>query len=41
MSESISSYIELDFPENTGKKAMAIRKSKPLSAILGDDTRVG
>jgi len=29
-------YIEIDFPEVTAKKAMAIRKSKDLSMILGD-----
>ncbi|GBE80746.1 Leucine carboxyl methyltransferase 1 [Sparassis crispa] len=31
----LNTYIELDFAENTIKKAMAIRKSKDLSAILG------
>lgn len=31
----ISKYVELDFPEVTTKKAMAIRKSKELSAIVG------
>ncbi|KDQ52823.1 hypothetical protein JAAARDRAFT_137977 [Jaapia argillacea MUCL 33604] len=34
--ESLSAYFELDFPEVTTKKAMAIRKSKELSAVLGD-----
>ncbi|KAH8087815.1 leucine carboxyl methyltransferase [Cristinia sonorae] len=37
-------YIEIDFSENTTKKAMAIRKSKELSALLGqpeDVTLVG
>jgi hypothetical protein len=28
-------YIEIDFPEMTAKKAMAIHKSKDLSAIVG------
>jgi [phosphatase 2A protein]-leucine-carboxy methyltransferase len=37
----IASYVELDFAEITAKKAMAIRKSKPLSALLGDDVNVG
>ncbi|TCD61951.1 carboxy methyl transferase for protein phosphatase 2A [Steccherinum ochraceum] len=32
---TISSYIELDFPENTTKKAIAIRRSKPLYELLG------
>ncbi|KAI0741113.1 leucine carboxyl methyltransferase [Earliella scabrosa] len=31
----LAKYIELDFAENTTKKAMAIRKSKELSAALG------
>ncbi|KAF7792750.1 hypothetical protein EIP86_003848 [Pleurotus ostreatoroseus] len=31
----LSSYVEIDFPENTTKKAMAIRKSKELSSHLG------
>lgn len=31
----ISSYVEIDFPEVTARKAMAIRKSKELSAVLG------
>ncbi|KAH9944582.1 leucine carboxyl methyltransferase [Amylocystis lapponica] len=31
----LRTYIELDFAENTTKKAMAIRKSKELSAVLG------
>ncbi|KAG8795605.1 carboxy methyl transferase for protein phosphatase 2A, partial [Serendipita sp. 399] len=36
----ISSYVELDFPENTTKKAMAIRKSPQLSSILGQSTKL-
>ncbi|KAL0578916.1 carboxy methyl transferase for protein phosphatase 2A [Marasmius crinis-equi] len=38
--EDISAYIEVDFSENTTKKAMAIRKSKELSAVLGQDTKL-
>jgi len=36
-------YIEIDFAENTSRKAMAIRKSRALSAALGgsDDISVG
>lgn len=34
-SEWLKSYVELDFAENTTKKAMAIRKSQALSAVLG------
>lgn len=39
---SLKAYVELDFPEVTMKKAMAIRKSKDLSAVLGspDDVRL-
>lgn len=33
--ESLKAYFEFDFPEVTTKKAMAIRKSKELSAVLG------
>ncbi|EKM53390.1 uncharacterized protein PHACADRAFT_163699 [Phanerochaete carnosa HHB-10118-sp] len=32
---TLAKYIEVDFAENTTKKAMAIRKSKDLSALLG------
>nr|GAT48584.1 predicted protein [Mycena chlorophos] len=32
--DALATYIELDFPEITTKKAMAIRKSKELSAVL-------
>ncbi len=39
----LASYVEIDFPENTTKKAMAIRKSKELSSHLGkpEDVRLG
>jgi [phosphatase 2A protein]-leucine-carboxy methyltransferase len=39
----IKSYIEIDFPEITTKKAMSIKKSKALSEILGkpDEIRLG
>ncbi|KAJ7186877.1 S-adenosyl-L-methionine-dependent methyltransferase [Mycena filopes] len=37
---ALAAYIEMDFPEITTKKAMAIRKSKELSAVLGDVTVV-
>ncbi|KAI5982487.1 hypothetical protein EDD15DRAFT_2323665 [Pisolithus albus] len=33
-------YAELDFPEVTVKKAMSIRKSKQLSAVLGPPENV-
>jgi hypothetical protein len=33
--------VEIDFEEVTSKKAMAIRKSKELSTVLGSDVRVG
>ncbi|KAK7036429.1 carboxy methyl transferase for protein phosphatase 2A [Paramarasmius palmivorus] len=36
----LAAYIELDFAENTMKKAMAIRKSKELGAILGNDVKL-
>ncbi|KAI0767082.1 leucine carboxyl methyltransferase [Fomes fomentarius] len=32
----VAKYIDFDFPENTTKKAMAIRKNKDLSAVLGN-----
>ncbi|KAF7291501.1 Leucine carboxyl methyltransferase 1 [Mycena kentingensis (nom. inval.)] len=34
--DALATYIELDFPEITTKKAMAIRKSKELSGVLAD-----
>ena len=39
----LAKYIEIDFAENTTKKAMAIRKSKELSAVLGkpEDVSLG
>ncbi|KAG6839561.1 hypothetical protein C0991_001512 [Blastosporella zonata] len=33
-------YVEVDFAEVTGKKAMAIRKSRELSAVLGEGVQV-
>ncbi|KAJ7471948.1 S-adenosyl-L-methionine-dependent methyltransferase [Mycena latifolia] len=38
--DALASYVELDFPEITSKKAMAIRKSKDLSAVLGNPADV-
>ncbi|KAJ7207981.1 leucine carboxyl methyltransferase [Mycena pura] len=38
--ETLASYIELDFSEITTKKAMAIRKSEVLSAVLGNPSDV-
>ncbi|GLB37712.1 putative leucine carboxyl methyltransferase [Lyophyllum shimeji] len=40
--DALAAYVELDFPEVTSKKAMAIRKSKDLSTVLGspNDIRV-
>ncbi len=39
----MAKYIEIDFSENTTKKAMAIRKNKELSAVLGkpEDVSLG
>ncbi|KAI0343690.1 leucine carboxyl methyltransferase [Trametopsis cervina] len=41
--QHLARYIEMDFPENTSRKAMAIKKSKDLSALLGqpDDVKLG
>jgi hypothetical protein len=36
----LSNYVEIDFPEVTGKKAMSIRKSKELSAVLGNPSDI-
>ncbi|KAK7472413.1 carboxy methyl transferase for protein phosphatase 2A [Stygiomarasmius scandens] len=36
LKDQLSSYVEIDFPEVTTKKAMAIKKSKDLSTVLGD-----
>lgn len=37
----LATYVEIDFAEVTSKKAMMIRKSKELSAIVGEDMRIG
>ncbi|KAJ7747664.1 S-adenosyl-L-methionine-dependent methyltransferase [Mycena maculata] len=37
---ALAAYVELDFPEITSKKAMAIRKSRDLSAVLGNPADV-
>ena len=39
----LAKYIEIDFAENTTRKAMAIHKSRELSALLGkpDDVNLG
>ncbi|KAK9899744.1 leucine carboxyl methyltransferase [Cystobasidium minutum MCA 4210] len=37
---SISSYVEIDFPEATTKKAMVIKKNAALSGTLGPDARL-
>lgn len=34
--DHIATYVELDFPENTFRKAKIIRKSELLSAALGE-----
>ncbi|OSD00268.1 leucine carboxyl methyltransferase [Trametes coccinea BRFM310] len=41
--DTLARYIEIDFPEITTKKAMAIRKSKDLSSLLGkpEDVHLG
>ncbi|KAF9030674.1 leucine carboxyl methyltransferase [Hymenopellis radicata] len=36
----LAKYIEIDFPEITSKKAMTIRKSKPLGSVLGDPAKI-
>ncbi|KAG5647072.1 hypothetical protein DXG03_001442 [Asterophora parasitica] len=33
--DALATYVEIDFPEITTKKAMAIRKSKELNGVLG------
>ncbi|KAF8198391.1 leucine carboxyl methyltransferase [Mycena galopus ATCC 62051] len=38
--DALAAYVEMDFPEITTKKAMAIRKSKELSAVLGNPAEV-
>ena len=40
LGENLKTYVELDFPEITTKKAMAIKKSKELMSGLGDSDRV-
>ncbi|KIK09242.1 hypothetical protein K443DRAFT_127718 [Laccaria amethystina LaAM-08-1] len=35
LKENLATYVEIDFPEITTKKAMAIRKSRELSSVLG------
>ncbi|KAH6913985.1 leucine carboxyl methyltransferase [Coprinopsis sp. MPI-PUGE-AT-0042] len=39
-SGDLAAYIEVDFPEIVTKKAMSIRKSKELSAVLGEPGQV-
>lgn len=41
--QQVARYVELDFVENTTRKAMAIRKSKELSSLLGksEDVKIG
>ncbi|KAL1746640.1 S-adenosyl-L-methionine-dependent methyltransferase [Schizophyllum fasciatum] len=34
--DRLASYVEVDLPENTTKKAMAIKKSRELSALMGE-----
>lgn len=38
---SIATYVEVDFPEATTKKAMVIKKHAALQQILGSDTKLG
>ncbi|KAJ2928657.1 hypothetical protein H1R20_g8458, partial [Candolleomyces eurysporus] len=38
--DDLAAYIEVDFPEVTSKKAMAIRKSKEMNALLGDPSKI-
>ncbi|KAF9560962.1 leucine carboxyl methyltransferase [Agrocybe pediades] len=40
LNDSLHAYVEVDFPEITTKKTMAIRKSKDLSSGLGDPTAI-
>jgi len=40
LSNHLGAYVELDFPEITTKKAMAIKKNKDLMAGLGDSSQV-
>ncbi|VDC02675.1 unnamed protein product [Peniophora sp. CBMAI 1063] len=41
LGSSLARYVELDMPENTSRKAMAIRKSRTLNPVLGSDVRIG
>ncbi|EGO00823.1 hypothetical protein SERLA73DRAFT_105231 [Serpula lacrymans var. lacrymans S7.3] len=38
--DKLAAYIEVDFPDVTTKKAMALRKSRELSAILGSPEQI-
>ncbi|RXW24968.1 hypothetical protein EST38_g889 [Candolleomyces aberdarensis] len=38
--DDLAAYIEVDFPEVTSKKTMAIRKSKEMNALLGDPSKI-
>ncbi|KZS87292.1 leucine carboxyl methyltransferase [Sistotremastrum niveocremeum HHB9708] len=38
--ERLARYVEIDFPEVTGKKAMSIRKHKELSILLGENVKI-
>ncbi|QRW25276.1 leucine carboxyl methyltransferase [Rhizoctonia solani] len=38
--ERIASYVELDFTENTSRKAKAVMQSQPLSNALGSDVKI-
>ncbi|KAF8963693.1 S-adenosyl-L-methionine-dependent methyltransferase [Flammula alnicola] len=40
LKENLQTYVEIDFPEITTKKAMAIRKNKELMSGLGDPAKV-
>jgi tRNA wybutosine-synthesizing protein 4 len=40
LSNRLSKYFEVDFPEITMKKAMAIKKRKELSSLLDDPSEV-
>ncbi|THV06210.1 leucine carboxyl methyltransferase [Dendrothele bispora CBS 962.96] len=40
LKDQLAAYVEIDFPEVTTKKAMAIKKSKDLTAIFGDSNQI-
>jgi [phosphatase 2A protein]-leucine-carboxy methyltransferase len=40
LKDALGMYVELDFPENTTSKAMAIRRNSVLSSALGDPSLV-